>query len=271
LRQHDMKESQKWSVATFELQKNLSSSMSKVNAALKDDFDTPAVMSVLVDLVKATNVYMEGDEVVGLVVRNVASYISRIFKIFGLIPNDTIGFASAGSAEEGGANREEVLQPVLDALMNFRSVVREKARSKDTAGVLDLCDSFRDTVLPPMGIRLEDKAAGPVWKLADPKELMLEMEQKVAEALRKAEKKAETAAEDAKKDALNRLSPADLMKQLTLEDGTTLLYSKFDETGLPTHDSAGEVLNKSQSKKIQKAFKAQQTKYEKYLKSQDEC
>ena len=125
-----------------------------------------------------------------------------------------------------------------------------------------------DRQLPPLGIRLEDKAGGSVWKLADSAELLLEMEQKQAEAQRKAEEKAKKAAADAKKEALNKLSPADYLKQLTLEDGTTLMYSKFDETGLPTHDHAGESLNKSQAKKVQKLFKAQQSKYDKYMKSQ---
>ena len=271
LRQNDMKGPQKWSPETFELQKSLSNAMSKVHEALQDDFDTPTVMASLVELVKATNVYMEGNhQVVGLVVRNVASYITRMFKVFGLIPNDAIGFGTTGSGEgDTAGSREEVLGPVLDALMDFRSAVREKARSKDIGGVLGECDDFRDTKLPPLGIRLEDKANGPVWKLADPEELVREMEQKQAEAERKAELKAQKEAEAARKEALNKLSPEDFLKQLTLEDGTTPMYSNFDETGLPTHDNTGEPLNKNQAKKVAKLFKTQQTKYEKYMKSQE--
>jgi cysteinyl-tRNA synthetase len=47
------------------------------------------------------------------------------------------------------------------------------------------------------------------------------------------------------------------------------MYTKFDEAGMPTHDSAGEPLNKNQGKKAAKAFQTQQKKYEKYMKSQE--
>jgi len=35
----------------------------KVDAALKDDFDTPACSTALADLVKVTNLYLEGFQV----------------------------------------------------------------------------------------------------------------------------------------------------------------------------------------------------------------
>jgi cysteinyl-tRNA synthetase len=71
---------------------------------------------------------------------------------------------------------------------------------------LAACDTFRDSQLPPLGIRLEDKPDGSIWKLAEPAEFMLEMEQKKAEAQAKAAEKA------AKMDALNKLSPAEYMQ-----------------------------------------------------------
>ncbi|EEC50338.1 predicted protein [Phaeodactylum tricornutum CCAP 1055/1] len=264
LRQHRMDDSQKWDATTIRLQQTLAAAKTKVHDALRDDFDTPTAMSVLVDLVRATNIYVEGDTVVNLVVRNVASYVTDIFRTFGLVGSEDVGFAT----ESGGASREETLGPVLDALMNFRAAVRDKARSQDVGGVLDLCDAFRDLHLPNLGIRLEDKADGSVWKLADPAELLREMEQKEAEATRRAEEKALKASEDAQKEALNRLPPVEYMRQLTLEDNVTLMYSQFDEDGIPTHDATGEPVNKNQGKKVQKLFKAQQGKYDKWIKSQ---
>jgi len=48
------------------------------------------------------------------------------------------------------------------------------------------------------------------------------------------------------------------------------MYSQFDSsTGLPTHDGAGEPLNKNQLKKAAKLQQTQSIKYEKYLKSQE--
>jgi cysteinyl-tRNA synthetase len=273
LRKHDMKESQKWSPVAVELQKTLGDCMTAVDAALKDDFDTPAALSVLVDLVKATNKYLDADTaVVGLVVRNVAAYMTRMFQIFGLILNDTLGFSSAedgGGGGPGSASREQVLEPVLDSLMEFRSAVRSKARTNNSGpAVLELCDDFRDKLLPPLGIRLEDKAGGSVWKLADPAELIKEMEQKILEAERNAHEKDKRAEEEAKKLEVNKLTPEEFMKKLTLEDGTTPMYSKFDAEGIPTHDNTGEPLNKNQNKKAQKMIQTQQKKYEKFIKSQ---
>jgi len=160
------------------------------------------------------------------------------------------------------------LNPVLDALIDFRSSVRDKARAKDIAGVLEECDTFRDDALPPLGIRLEDKTGGKsVWKRADPAELMKEREQQELEKKRKADEKRAADEENAKKDALNKLSPEDFMRQLTLDDDSTKLkYSKFDETGGPTHFHDGEELNKSQMKKAKKEFQGQQKKYEKSVK-----
>ena len=275
LREGNLIDPQKWNDATVKLQIDLDKTKVKVDEALKDDFDTPTVISILVDLVKLTNVYIdtnssEDGSLIRIVLRNVVTYITTIFKVFGLIsPLSDIGFDVGGA--EGGANREEVLTPVLDTLMEFRSSVRDKARGKDTTGVLQECDAFRDDKLPPLGIRLEDKQGGKsVWKLADPKELMREKEQRDLEVQRRAEEKAAAAAEQAKKDALNALPPVEFLKQLTLDDGTTLKYSKYDENGMPTHGSDNEPLTKGQLKKAQKEFNGQQKKHEKYLKKQEQ-
>ena len=273
---------QKWDAPARELQNTLHDIKNRVNDALKDDFDTPASISALLDLVKSTNLYLDKCEAnnatpISLVVRNTGVYMTRMFRIFGLIPDAAavdIGFpitgGSAGSA--GGANgtsSEEILAPVLDSLMDFRASVRDKARDKDIGGILSECDAFRDDVLPPLGIRLEDKTGGKsVWKLTDPNELMKEREQRELEKKRKANEKLQAAAEKAKKDALNKLSPEEFMKQLSLEDNTTLKYSKFDETtGLPTHMHNGDELNKNQLKKAKKEFEGQKKKHQKYLKS----
>lgn len=272
---------QKWNAGAIELYKSLTAIQTLVDNALKDDFNTPAAIYHLLDLVKQTNVYLESSstgKIAGLVIRNVADYLTRLFQIFGLIEDVAIGFSARDGASTGGANREQILTPVLDAVQEFRSTVRDKARSGDTGAVLSSCDDFRDRLLPPLGIRLEDKPDGSIWKLVDPAEVMLELEQKRAEAQFKAGEKAAKATEAAKKDALNKLSPAEYMKQLTLENAgesaeigndvsSRPMYTQFDETGMPTHDSEGEPLNKNQGKKATKLYQAQQKKYEKVTQS----
>jgi cysteinyl-tRNA synthetase len=267
LRQGQWSDEQKWDDATCRLQLTLLQTQTKVDEALCNDFDTPAVMVALTELVKATNVYMEKPPIVSLAIRNVASYVTRIFQVFGLIGNGTdIGFESASGE---GASREETLGPVLDALMDFRSQVRDKARAQDVKGVLQECDTFRDDTLPELGIRLEDKTGGKsVWKLADPQELLKEKEQKELEERRKEDEKAKAAEEQAKKEALNALPPTEFMKQLTMEDGTTLKYTQFDDQGFPTHGNDNEPLNKNQIKKATKEFQTQEKKYQKWAEKQ---
>lgn len=274
LREGKITDVQRWDSNARDLQLAVDKAIAAVDDALKDDFDTPTSIAALADLVKATNLYLEGCEAekrvpVNLVVRNAAKFVTKMFKTFGLIPESSgveIGFPVGG-----GDSGEEKLTPVLDALIDFRSAVRDKARTNDTRGVLDECDKFRDDSLPPLGIRLEDKTGGKsVWKLADPAELLREKELLELEKQRKAAEKKAAAEEKAKKDAMNKLSPEDFMKQLTLEDSSTPKYSKFDESsGLPTHLHTGEELNKSQVKKANKEFQGQKKKYEKYLKTQE--
>jgi cysteinyl-tRNA synthetase len=270
LREGKITDAQRWDSNARNLQLAIDKAVNAVDDALKDDFDTPTSMSALANLVKATNLYLEGcvaedRKPVSLVVRNAARFVTKIFKTFGLIPETSgveIGFPV------GGGDSGETLNPVLDALIDFRSSVRDKARAKDIAGVLEECDTFRDDALPPLGIRLEDKTGGKsVWKRADPAELMKEREQQELEKKRKADEKRAADEENAKKEALNKLNPEDFMRQLTLDDDSTKLkYSKFDETGGPTHFHDGEELNKSQMKKAKKEFQGQQKKYEKSLK-----
>jgi len=285
LRETSITQPQKWNAGARTLQLAITTCRNSVDAALKDDFDTPVAMKALQSLVKATNVYLEsvaaaassdgGAVAVSLVVRNAAVYITEIFTMLGVIPGTTdagaIGFPIGSSAS--GANAEETLTPVLDALLEFRSSVRDQARAKNTQGVLKECDSFRDEALPPLGIRLEDTTSGgrkSVWKLADPAELMREQEQKRLEEERRRAEKAAKAVEQAKKDALNSMPPIEFMKQLTLDDSPDVpKYSQFDpDTGMPTHFHTKEPLNKSQLKKAAKEFQGQTKKYEKHCAKQ---
>lgn len=42
-------------------------------------------------------------------------------------------------------------------------------------------------------------------------------------------------------------------------------YSRFDENGLPTHDTEGKELSKGQAKKLKKLFDAQEKLYKEYM------
>ena len=236
---------------------------------LCDDFDTPAVIKALQDLVAAGNQYMAtAGTVVNLILRATAVYITEIFKVFGLIKNGPeIGFPIGDN--EGGADKEETLGPVLDAVLKFRQSIRSAAKNSGDKEALKMCDALRDDILPQLGIRLEDKEGSEgTWKLVSAEELMREKEQQELERQRKQMEKDARAKEQAEKDRMNALSPEEFMKQLTLEDGKTVKYSKFGDDGLPTHDSKGEELQKSSIKKAGKEFQTQKKKYEKFLAKQ---
>jgi len=275
LRQFTLESSQALDERAFGMQRTLDVCKESVHNALLQDFDTPAAIQALMDLAKAVNQYIRPDNasVVSLIVSNSALYITNIFKMLGLIPDnsDSLGFpASSSAGASSDESKEQLLTPILDMLMEFRSKVREHARSnKDTAMklILEECDKFRDDELPLLGIRLEDKPTGSLWKLDDPEVLKKEREAKLAEMKRKEEEKLQKQREQEKKDALNRMPPVEFMKQLTLEDGTTRKYSKFDDGGMPTHLHDGEVLKKSQEKKAKKEWAGQLKKYEKAMTS----
>lgn len=239
-----------------------------VHAALSDDFDTPKAMVVLQNLMKATNIYVDQGAPVGLLVRSVSDYITKMFRIFGLInPVPSIGYQAEGDAS--GANREEVLAPVVDAFATFRDQVRAAARAGDVSALLNLCDSVRDDVLPGLGVRLEDRSDAPsVWKLVDQAELNAEREAKEAVARAKAEKKAAARAAAAAREAANAVPPEQIFRTLKTDDGRPL-YTQFDEAGIPTHDEDGnEITSKGKLKGFKKKWNAQKKKYDKYIAKQ---
>jgi len=91
--------------------------------------------------------------------------------------------------EVSGGSNDELTAQLMDVLTKYRDSVKQSADNK--AQILKLSDSLRDTVLPYLGIRLEDKAKGEpsMWKFDDKDELVKAIENKDAGAAKKAEEK----------------------------------------------------------------------------------
>ncbi len=99
------------------------------------------------------------------------------------------------------AAKTSVLPKVLSAMEKWVDQVAAAAAAGKTASAyLDLCDEVRDDVLPPLGIRLEDKAQGYVWKLDNPEVLARERAAKKVAEGEAARKKLENKLEKAKKE-----------------------------------------------------------------------
>lgn len=239
----------------------LETAKAAVRDALLDDFDTPAAVKVLLELVKACNRYIEEGDVSSVTISSVARYITYILRCFGLIGDASeLGFSvSTGAA----VNTEELLQPYLDALTKFRETVRLAAIANDPRGVLAAADALRDDVLPELGVRMEDKGSGAdvvtVWKLDDPEVMRREKQNKEEIRRAKEAQKEEQARKLREKEEKAKQPPSEMFR------GMTDLYSSFDDNGVPTADAKGEPLSKGALKKLQAAYDKQKVAYEKYL------
>ncbi len=108
----------KWDATAFKLQSRLLEAQEKIDAAFKDDFDTPKAMQVLIDLMGATVAYLDniqGDVVVEPVVLSVSLYVSRILKMLGVI-------------EVSDREKEVVLAPFMDEFTKFYTSAHERSK-----------------------------------------------------------------------------------------------------------------------------------------------
>lgn len=220
-----------------------------------DNFDTPTVITVLDKLKSTVYRYLEEekDRASLLTVRAAADWISHIFRVFGLIDTE-IGFSAAG---------QQSVAPYLDILSHFRDQVRETARKNDVdekkrlGEILKLSDELRDTALPEVGIKLEDRVGeSSIWKIYDPEELQLYRAQKAAaEVARK--KKAEEAAERQRlEDEKNSVPPLEIFKRNPQYAG----YS-FDEEGIPTQGPDGKPVPPKTVQKLKKVLEGHAKKH----------
>jgi cysteinyl-tRNA synthetase len=261
----------------------LEAAKNEVRSALLDDFNTPAAVSVLTELVRDCYKYMESGTAVAIsgaelaastlssvVLSSVARYITSVLSTFGLVPSGSdIGFPMAGQGESGAESKEAVLTPYLNVLTEFRQAVRLAAIRGDTKEVLQLADRLRDDVLPVLGVRMEDKGSGAdvvtVWKLDDPETMKKERAQKDAAKAEKEKQKEEMARLAAEREARAAIPPEQMF--LSMKE----LYSAFDEQGIPTADEKGEPLSKGVQKKLAKEHAKQKELHDKWREKQQQA
>ena len=108
-----------------------------------------------------------------------------------------IGFGEIGADADkkkgtgAGASAEEAMAPALDALVKFRDEIRALAKGAavDKGALMRACDALRDEGLPAIGVKLDDRDGGALWKMSSPEELQKEL---AREAEAKAKKELET-------------------------------------------------------------------------------
>jgi cysteinyl-tRNA synthetase len=79
----DLSGDQLWKQKDFDLHKVFVTRKGDIDAALKDSINTPVAVTALQDVVKAVNVYLTLDTPLVPIIRDIAGYISKMFRIFG--------------------------------------------------------------------------------------------------------------------------------------------------------------------------------------------
>lgn len=265
----DIQNYNKWNEEEVNLNNKFNYTKMYVYESLCDNIDTRKALDYIRDLITACNIYirekmLSKQTANGLLLKNIANYITEICKIFGVIYEEKIiGFPQR---ELESLNKENIVFPFLNVLADFREKVRLSSRQHKAADLLKLCDELRDDILPELGVRLEDQEGQPpVLKLVDRETLLKEREMKLKleEEKRKEKEMAKKAMLEiqAAKEAQKKIPPWEMFK------GETDKYSEFDDKGFPTLDIEGKPLSKGQIKKLYKLFSSQEKKYNEYLKS----
>ncbi|CCW66666.1 unnamed protein product [Phytomonas sp. Hart1] len=245
-----------------------------VHEALRNNFDTPTALALLMSLVASTNRYMLCPErPSATLLRKVARYITRIFQVFGVVEgNDAVGLSRATPHGVETPAAEGRLAQVMDALVRFRDDVREVAkREKLGAAFLPLCDHLRDEALVDAGLRVEDNPTGPTtWRNDEPaalrKELMARREKEEMGRRVKLQNQIETREKQLTKWRQFRYDPTEFFAR---QDGERRAgekkFSAFDPaTGLPSRLANGEVVLEKDIKKYQKEVAKYAKQYEEF-------
>uniref|UniRef100_A0A7N8YLM7 Cysteine--tRNA ligase, cytoplasmic n=1 Tax=Mastacembelus armatus TaxID=205130 RepID=A0A7N8YLM7_9TELE len=240
---------EKWEAAELELNNSFYDRKAAVHEALCDNMDTRTAMEEMRVLVSQSNSYIASRKSARLrpnrmLVESIAVYLTNMLKIFGAVEgSDAIGFPMGGQSHS-------IDTPVILSLFMVE--------------LLELCDVVRDDTLPELGVRLEDHEGLPtVVKFVDREILLKEREEKKKMEEEKKKKKEEAARKKQEQEmaklAKMKIPPCEMFRTETDK------YSKFDETGFPTHDAEGKELSKGQAKKLRKLYEAQEKLHDEYL------
>jgi cysteinyl-tRNA synthetase len=223
----------------------------KIHRCILDDFDTPKCINHLMELMKKINKYIDVDEFPTLILFNCSKYITYILRIFGLMFDDIqIGF----NDNLESINNEEFINPFIDSIVKFRDNIRNICKEGNIDLILEETDKLRDKIMPELGIRIEDKNEGSIWKKDDPEIIKseiihkqnLEREKNVKkeELLRKKQQKFE------EQEKLKKILPENFFRRFADQ------YSRFDKNNIPTHDIEGKEISKNLYKKLKKQMEA---------------
>lgn len=141
---------QKWNQEDRELSAMFDKTVDDVHAALLDSVNTARAMEHLQMLAKTSVGYISKDpgQAKANLLLKVAQYVTKMWRIFGLLGNDVDEFGLPWEASTAAAVEEPIAQ-VLDAFCSFRDAARDAARSKAKPDDVEkLCDEAKATIPP---------------------------------------------------------------------------------------------------------------------------
>ena len=266
-RENDLKKNLKLDNEDSALNNFFLEAKKNIHAYFCDNFNTPGVVSTILDLIKKTYEYQEKTEKAKTLklhlIYTVGKYISDILKCLGLVYNtDFVDYFRTSGEGDSNKNAEEILTPYMDVLTKFRHEVKNAiVVEKDEKKILKLCDQLRDDILPELGVRIEDKGnEGSLWKFYDKEQYMKEKEKE--KELKENKKKQKE--EEAKQREM-KLSMSAKEYYATLTDK----YSAFDELGIPIKNAKGNNISKEQYNKLKKEFAKHDNQHQKWLEQQN--
>ena len=263
IRNNDLKRDLKYNETDNKLNDFLNETKKNVHEAFCDNFNTPTVISSVLELIHKTYEYTEqAKEAIKVnLIYGILNFVSRILKCLGLVyKTDFVDYFKMDDGE--GQNSEEILTPFINATSKFRDEIKKACiEEKDIKKVLKICDDLRDNILPYLGIKIEDKGKdeASVWKFYDKEQFIKEKEKQ--KELKEAQKQKK------EKEAKER----ELKLSLTAKEYYAMQtdkYSKFNEEGIPIQNEKGQDLSKEQINKLKKDFAKHDKQHQKWLEQQ---
>ena len=265
-RENDLKRDLKLNEEDITFNNSFNEAKKIVHQSFCDNFNTPNVVSTILDLIKKTYEYEEkcrkNKSLKLHLIYGVGKYISDILKCLGLVYSTEFVDYFKLSENDGGKNVEELLTPYINIITDFRGEVKNIClMDKDIKKILTLCDKLRDEELPNLGVRIEDKGKGEksIWKFFDKEEYLKEKEKE--KELKENKKKQKES--DAKEREL-KLSLTAKEYYATLTDK----YSEFDNMGIPIKNAKGQPLSQEQINKLKKEFAKHDKQHQKWIEQQ---
>ena len=258
----DATDERRFAASEQKLLTELQGSQTAVHEALCDSFDTPRAMSVILDLVTRTNVYMQSGKCPATL-SLVGRFVAKMVDTFGVQIGDAEKLLRPALPSGGAYDRWSVLGPVLTQVSEYRDVVRTAALKKADdlrAIVLTASDRLRDS-LAETGVIFEDRTDQPALvKLVSPEDTARSRQaaREDTTLVRRTAQLSLQADKERRRVEQARISPQQMFRS------SPELYSQFDDDGIPTHDTAGQPLSKNARKKAQKEWEAQHELCRKY-------